>query len=343
MSFRKLEPLFISKKRRFKLLLLMKNAGVRMNIRDLFSKAFIAALVLNVCIVVYLAFRVGRLQFKTLNYVMVLSSSAIIMFFAVFFAMIILVHFLLNLRIYQRRVMIEDVFADYLQIAAANVRAGMTIDRALWSSIKKRFGVLANEMEEVAKKAMSGEEIGDALIAFSKKYDSPLLDRSVNLIIEGIDAGGEIADLLSKVAWNITETQAMKKEMAASVVNYCIFISFATILAAPLLFALSTQLLGITKIVTGALDLGTLPTAAAGINIPMGMGGDSGGLTQETFQTFALVSLAITSLFSAMIVSIIQKGTIKAGIKYIPAFILATTSLYLIFNFVFSKMFGSFF
>jgi len=342
MVLKKLEPLFISKKRRFKLLALMHNAGVRMNVRDLFSKAFTLAILLNIAIVVYMGFRISSLTLKTFNYVMVLFSSGVVLFFAVFLAVMVLIHFLLNMRIYQRRILIEDVFADYLQIAAANVRAGMTIDRALWSSIKKRFGILANEMEEVAKKTMSGEEIGDALREFSNKYDSPLLTRSVNLIVEGIEAGGAVADLLSKVAWNITETQAMKKEMAASVVNYCIFITFATVIAAPLLFALSTQLLGITSIVTGALDLGTMPTAAAGINMPFSMGGGE-GLSQEDFKVFALASLAITSLFSAMIVSTIQKGNIKAGLKYIPAFIITTTTLYVIFNFVFTKMFGSFF
>lgn len=343
MVLKKLEPLFISKKVRFKLLTLIKNAGLRMNVQDLFIKAFLFALVLNIAIVFYLALRIGKLQYQAVNYIVVLSSSAIIVFFAVFFAVMVLVHFLLNLRIYQRRIMIEDVFADYLQIAAANMRAGMTIENALWSSIKKRFGILANEMEEVAKKTMSGQEIGEALQGFSNKYDSPMLTRSVNLIIEGIEAGGEVADLLSKVAWNITETQAMKKEMAASVVSYCIFISFATIIAAPLLFALSTQLLSITQIVTGALDISSLPTAAAGINMPFNVGSDKAGLSQEDFKIFALVSLTITSLFSAMIVSTIQKGNVKAGLKYIPAFIIATTSLYLVFDFVFGKMFGSFF
>ncbi len=42
-----------------------------------------------------------------------------------------------------------------------------------------------------------------------------------------MESGGEIGELLNKIAINIQETRIRKKEMAASVMTYAIFIGFA--------------------------------------------------------------------------------------------------------------------
>ena len=68
----------------------------------------------------------------------------------------------------------------------------MTIDKALWYAVRPKFGVLANEIETVAKETMKGEDLKIALQKFADKYDSILLKRSISLLSEGIDAGGEI-------------------------------------------------------------------------------------------------------------------------------------------------------
>jgi len=55
----------------------------------------------------------------------------------------------------------------------------MTIDRALWYAVRPRFGVLANEIEIVAKETMRGQDLKIALQNFADKYDSILLKNKI--------------------------------------------------------------------------------------------------------------------------------------------------------------------
>ena len=48
------------------------------------------------------------------------------------------------------------------------------------------------------------------------------------------------------------------------------------------------------------------------------------------FRSFSRIALAVIAFFSSMIVSIIEKGNIQAGVKYIPMFIISTELFYII-------------
>ncbi len=233
---------------------------------------------------------------------------------------------MLDIKIYQRTKQIEEVLPDFLQLASANISAGMPIDRALWFAVRPKFGVLAGEIEEIAKATTAGEDLDKALINFSRKYDSKVLRESISLIVAGIKAGGELSELLNKISQNIQETKLMKKEIAANVTTYVIFIGIATVVAAPVLFALSTELLGVVKTITSQLEFDT-GTAGQGF-FSFDFSGDS--ISQENFMTFAIIVIIISSFFSASIISTIRKGTIKEGLKTIPFFIVVGLLIYFI-------------
>jgi pilus assembly protein TadC len=237
----------------------------------------------------------------------------------------------LDFRINKRQREIEAVFPDYLQLAAANLSAGMTIDRALWSAIRPRFGVLAKEIEDVAKKTMTGYDLEIALQEFGAKYDSPPIQRSVNLIVEGIHSGGHLADILNKIAINMQENAILQKEMAANVTTYTIFISFATIIAAPFLFGLSTQLLIVIKTIAGSIG-----SDSSGVGLSI----NANAVKESDFRIYAIVMLTLSSIMSASIVSVIRKGTIKDGVRLIPFFWVITVGLYFLSTWMLGFMFG---
>ncbi|MBC8501014.1 MAG: type II secretion system F family protein [Nanoarchaeota archaeon] len=247
-----------------------------------------------------------------------------------------ILYLFLDLKIFKRTKQLEDVLPDFLQLTSANISAGMPIDQALWYAVRPKFGVLAKEIEEVAKSTIAGADLETALKDFSKKYDSLILKRSVSLIIEGMRAGGELADLLSKVAIDIQETKLMRKEIAASVMTYVIFISFATVAAAPFLFALSTQLLAIVQGIMGSIDLSNVSTGT----FKLSLSGDS--IDIKDFRIFSILALSVTAMFSASIVSIIQKGNVKEGLKYIPIFLVVSLILYFVANLIIGNMMSGF-
>lgn len=246
--------------------------------------------------------------------------------------------FYLDMRIYQRTKAVEAVFADFLQLTSANISAGMPIDRALWYAVRPGFGVLAKEIETVAKKTMAGEDLGAALTNFANKYNSRIIQRSISLLLEGMQAGGEMAELLTKIALNIEETKLIKKEMASSVTTYVIFITFATIIAAPILFGLSTELLEVIKAITSSL--GTTMTSS-GSFLSFSFSGDS--IKISDFRTFAYLLLSISAVSSACIISIIRKGRVKEAIPQIPVFIVVSLTIYTIAAFLIKGIFAGVF
>jgi len=265
-----------------------------------------------------------------------IAALWIFVFIMLLFVLWVLFYLVIDLKIFKRKIGIEDVLPDYLQLTASNIKAGMTIDRALWYAVRPRFGVLAKEIEIVAKETMGGEDLKAALQKFADKYGSVLLKRSISLLIEGIEAGGEIGDLLNKIALNIQETKIMKREMAANVTTYVIFITFAAIAAAPVLFALSGTLIQVIGSFGSVLGDG-----ASGAGFGLSFSGS--GIEYSDFKIFAMVSLIVTSFFSAVIIATIKKGNAKSGLKYIPIFIITSVTLFLIADVVLGKLLGNFF
>ncbi|MBD3208885.1 type II secretion system F family protein [Candidatus Woesearchaeota archaeon] len=248
----------------------------------------------------------------------------------------VLLYIFLDVRIFNRTLELEEVLPDFLQLVSANISAGMPVDRALWFAVRPRFGILAKEIEDVAKSTISGEDLSSALQRFTRRYDSKVLRRSINLLLEGMDSGGEMAGLLNKIALNIQETRILKKEMAANVMTYAIFIGFATVVAAPVLFGLSGQLLVIIQKIMGLLAVEG-GTGGAGF-FTLSLEGDS--ITVGDFRIFSVATLFVTSLFSAFIISIIRKGTVKEGARFIPVFVLATLALYFVASWILSVLLG---
>jgi pilus assembly protein TadC len=314
----------------------LQRAGFTIDPKRLAKTIFNLCIIINLIYSFYLIYVFSTSLGYTLSYVFLIMGIVwFLLFFIVLFAMWLVFHIVLDLKILHRRVTIEQVLPDYLQLVSANVRAGVPIDQALWLAVRPRFGVLSKEIEHVAKETMSGRDLEDALQSFADKYDSKVLKRSINLLIEGMNAGGEVGDLLNKIAQNIHENQLLRKEVAANVTTYIIFITVAAVVGAPLLFALATQLLHTVTTLTSTVSI---PQGVGGIGINFG----KAGITKSDFQIFAVVSMIITSLFSSMIIAIIRKGEAKAGFKYFPVFVVSAIVIYFIAVTAMSSVFSTF-
>ncbi|MBI2657309.1 type II secretion system F family protein [Candidatus Woesearchaeota archaeon] len=318
----------------------LERAGVEVNPQKLFKLFFNIAVLINLVLSAWLVY-----HFSTaygISWGTIFASFFvlwILIFLLLIFAMWIMFYIAVDLKIFRRKVDIEEVLPDFLQLTASNINAGMTIDRALWFAVRPRFGVLAKEIEMIAKETMSGVDLKLALERFAARYDSTILKRSVSMINEGVEAGGEIGELLNRIAINIQEQRAMLKEMSANVTTYVIFITFATVVAAPFLFALSGVLIEVVQNLGSALGGSSTGASTAGIALSF----SGTGVTQSDFRIFAVVSLVLTSLFSAMMISTIKRGNIKSGVKYIPIFISISLVLYFVGQGVASKLLGLFF
>lgn len=312
----------------------LKSAGIEKDLHFIVIRLVIVNFILSI-FVLFLFFK-SFLTYTGIELVISIISYYIISFFLCFSVLIVLFFVYLSLRKYKRKKQIEDVLPDYLQLVATNIGSGMTIDQALWYAVRSRFGILANEMELVAKKMMGGVDLDEALMDFSDRYDSDILRKSIVLLIEGSEAGGEVADLISKISWNIKDTQLMRKEVSADVTTYVIFITFAALVAAPLLFALAHRIIIVMAEVTSKMDFSNV--ASVGTKLPIQNIGK--GLNADEFKKFSYICLFITGLFSSMIISSVRKGNIKEGVRTIPIFVVIGIVLFIVFSAILTYFFG---
>jgi len=327
----------IKQRRKHMLRRYLSKAGLQVREQIISKKIFNVCILFNLFISGYLIYYFSiKTQTNVVYLLFLMAILWVLIFFGIVFLVWLLFYLMIDFKIFNRKTNIEEVLADFLQLTSANIRAGMAIDKALWFSVRPRFGVLAKEIEIVAKETISGKPLESALLDFTKKYDSTLLKRSISLLIEGLRAGGEVGNLLNKISGNISESRLMKKEMSANVTTYVIFITFATVVAAPVLFALSNQLL---QIINSLISTISRPAGGGGA------GGFSGAFSTLSVQPgdfifFAISMLVITSFFSASIIAIIKKGSVKGGIKYIPSFIVISISLFYLANYILSLTLG---
>lgn len=243
---------------------------------------------------------------------------------------LLVIYVFLLLRADARRRKVEDVLPDFLSLSAANVRAGMTIDQALWYAAKPEFGILSDEVSIVAKKAFGGVPFNQAIDYLGERFNSKLVRRSVALLKQGLASGGKLADILERTADDARKMATLRKEISTSLLMYIIFIVFAGAIGTPFLFAISGKLVAILEnaFSTSIPQTSASPGASAfsgGLITP-----SSPSISGADFFLFTILSTVMTTIFSALIIGVISKGSKRDGVPYIPFLLAISLTLFFV-------------
>jgi len=324
---------FVPKRFRPNLRMFLMKAGITDVPYKFFGGLFyLTAFITTIAYILYIFPFLSQYSWPILLVLSAIGWSIVQLLLALVFSL--LVYFYLDLLIYKRTKKMEEMLPDFLQVVSSNLKGGLSFENALLGAIKPRFSILANEMAEVSKKLMTGHEVGAALSELGQKYNSPMLRRSIDLMISELEGGGEIANMIDRISENIKETKVLKEEISASAVAYIIFISVIVIAIAPLLFSLSFHLLIVILNFVSKLSTTTTMRGALPFNISKIV------IEPNDFKYFSIAALSIISFFSSLIVSIVEKGNVKSGLKYIPIFLFGSLILYTIFMKILSVIFA---
>jgi len=231
----------------------------------------------------------------------------------------------------------EDIIEDFLRYVSENLKGGMAFEKALLAAIRPKFGILAEEIKLITKKIMTGQDMEDALLEFTEKYDSPLLRRSFQLIIEGLKGGGRITDIIDRTEDTIRETKELKAEMITTNKTYSIFLNFSVMVIAPTLFALSYTLVQILKSLAGKIQLTSIASSSFTLDLSYLVENEA---LDNNFAMFSMGAIVVLAIATASINSIIKNGNIKEGLKYVPSYVILSLVLYFIIRSVFLMLFG---
>jgi pilus assembly protein TadC len=217
----------------------------------------------------------------------------------------------------RRKRELEEVLPDFLQLAAANVRAGLPIEQALWRAATPEFGVLSKEVQISVKKTFSGEPISNSLDYLAGRFNSKYLKRTTSILKFGISSGGEIGEILERTGADMRKMQMLYKEASSSMIMYVIFISFAALIGAPLLFAISHKLIATLSAVWANIPATTSMSTFGAIAF------SPPEITPAEFQLFSYVAITVITIFASFILAVVKTGSVKEGLRSLPLFVVA--------------------
>jgi len=167
----------------------------------------------------------------------------------------------------QRRVRnIEERLPDFLRDVAEAGRFGMTLASAIVSASKGEYGKLTPEIRRMASQISWGVSATEALVLFSKRVNTPLVQRVCGLIIKSSAAGGNIADVLTMSSIDTKESQSLFAERRSNMSTYIMVIYIAFFVFLVTVLILNKTFLPRMEAVakqTGleGMDLGETPTS----------------------------------------------------------------------------------
>ncbi len=252
---------------------------------------------------------------------------------------IALIYMFMEYRIENRKTQLEEMLPDFFQIASANLRSGIALDRALLLSARPEFSFLSDEIKEMNKRIYSGENFESALRELSNRYRSAEMNHAVRMMIEALRYGGAMADLIEQIAKNMRNNAIVQKEISGQLLLYSIFIAFAALIAAPLLYGLTSQMI----VVTDTIWKGILTANPAGMP-SMGMSflkPSPPKITPGVYYEFSLAAIVVITGFASLIMSAISSGSAVKGIRLLPVFVAIGIVLFLVMQHVIAGMFAS--
>ena len=250
----------------------------------------------------------------------------------------VFIYVFIEYKIDKRKTFLESFFPDFLQIVSANLRSGISLDRAMLLSLRPEFLYFNDDINNLSRKVYAGETFENGLKEVSERYRSNQLKQSFRMIIQALRYGGATADLLDQISKDLRSQGIVQKEIAGQLYMYSIFVAFAGLIAAPALFGLTGQMIGmISRIWTGILQSNPQGFGSIGLSI---LKPSPPKITTTQYYYFSLIVIIVITGFASLIMSAITSGTVVKGFKYTPVFILIGLGIYFIVSHVIVGIFA---
>lgn len=206
----------------------------------------------------------------------------------------------------RRAAELEKVLPDALRQMASTLRAGVGIDAAMDDIVKSKYGILSDEFDRVVTEIRRGRTLDNALLALARRSNSSLYERAFKLIVEGIERGGALANVLDSVATDIKEVHAIQRERKAATTQQVLFLLAVALFAVPFI-------VGLTVAVTG-FQIGRGPVTGAGLPAEMSM--------------IAMIYIVIQALICSLAVGVIRYGKMLKGLTFAAPFMIVSAIVF---------------
>lgn len=206
---------------------------------------------------------------------------------------------------------INDKFPDFLRDIAESARAGMTLPRALVTAAHGTYGALTDDIRIMSAQVEWGVAFDDALQRFAQRADTPLIDRTVSLIVEAQRAGGNVVDVLTAASDDAREIKQIVDERNQQMQSYQLVIFVAYFVFIAVVMVLVTQF---------------IPSFKEAVDATGGGGAQVGGISFKDFDPQQMNNLffqaaIIQAIGGGLVGGVLTRGNPIAGIPSVAVMI----------------------
>lgn len=197
-------------------------------------------------------------------------------------------------RVMKRTEDMEKHLPDAFFYLASSLRAGISFSEALEELTTAKFGALTEEFRRTVAEIKKGRPTVDALRAFAvRNRRSSVLYRSMMIIIEALDRGAPMSDVLVSVANDVREVLRIKQERKASTGMQTMFFIITSGFVGPMILGI------VAKVMESMSGAGT------GVVLPV-----------QALQNIMFGFVIIQAIVSGLGIGVIREGKYTAGLKY---------------------------
>lgn len=241
-------------------------------------------------------------MFSALGFILLLIGTFVSSLFAGLALFITCIACMIMLPIVQadkRRAKIEKPLPDALHHMSVAIRTGLVVESVIKEIADGNYGALSDEFSRISIEMKKGRPLKEALLAFSKRSGSKEVGRAMRLVIEGIESGGPISEVLDEVSDDLRAVRMIQRERKTATSQQASFLAMACLMAGPFVMGV----------------VAALPTIMTGM---AGEGMFSRVLMQEIQGVVTALSYYVfAQAFSGgLLMGVIMYGDFKKGVKY---------------------------
>ena len=206
----------------------------------------------------------------------------------------------------------DDEFPGLIRDLAQAKRAGLTLIDAFTLTAEGNYGVLTDGLKTLAYHLTWGVPFEDALRMFAKRYPTKIIKRSIEIIIEGYQVGGDVGEILKVAAEDVMELRTLEKKRISDMGQYVIicYVTFFVFLG--VLLVLYHSFIPM-MVEAQAKVAGT------------GMGGSfGGGVKVETMKMLFFHCGIIQGICAGIVAGKFGEGKVIAGLRHAVVLALVT-------------------
>jgi Flp pilus assembly protein TadB len=213
----------------------------------------------------------------------------------------------------KRKGAIEDSLPDALHHMSVAIKTGLVLESVIAEIGEAGYGPLSEEFAQVILEIKRGRTLRDAFLNFALRSGSKDIVRAINLLLEGMESGGPISDVLDEVSEDMKSTKEVKQDRKTFTSQQISFLAMASLMAGPFVMG-----------VVGALPQ-IMEAAMAGA------GGGAGAQAVDMTEIYQVVDaltvyVILQAISSAIMMGVIMFGEFKSGLKFmVPMAIVAYT------------------